>query len=289
MRATPLVFPLLVAIGCGDDGPPQLPPGEGDTGRVISAGSGAGTGSGDGTTSTGSTAGTSGSDGSTSTGTAGSTGGTTGGSEVACAGVGTVSLVTFEDEAAFLAALAGAAVRVDFDDVDASGTEAVPIDPDRYVARGLVVRGQLGQFVHTDFGLPGDNIPVSPPNMYAPGPIDDPANGDPGGNVSQIEFDAGGERGCVSGFGLSFVDLDPARAGGSLQVVDGELLPLGSAVVVEGISAPSAFRGLVAIDGTGAPVPAIAGARVVNGTGWPGRLEGKGMALDDFLFDMPTR
>ena len=64
---------------------------------------------------------------------------------------------------------------------------------------------------------------------------------------------------------------------------------LGSTGTVSGPNASQLFAGLVAIDMmTNMPVPVFSSVSIVNGSGWPGNDNNEGVALDDFVFGVPT-
>lgn len=288
-----------LAPGCGDEGLDYVPPGE-SSGMISVSGSGGSDsgGSGSGGTTTGSGGGTASAGSDTGAGTGGTSGGVgttgsppdTGGLSPACPHTDPVTVVEYQDENAFLAALAGDPQRIDFDDVGAPGPDPEPIDEDRYVALGILIEGQSGQFAHGDFGRPVDNIPVSSPNMYAPGPPSDDGAGEPGGHETRVRFQEAGAAGCVSGFGLYFVDPRPeSGAGGALTALDVDGAAIGTPVVFEGESVGPLFRGIVVVDEDGDPVPAMGGVQIINGPGWPGGEDAtKGMPLDDFIYDAPA-
>lgn len=199
-----------------------------------------------------------------------------------------VTLEVYTDRAQFEARLQGCLELVDFDDVDTSGPEMVSIAADRYAGRGIIITGTDGQYVDESFDYPDAFPPLSPPNMYAPGP---PAlSSDPsgtGGHETQVSFVACDEPAAVAGFGAVFIDADyPAIGQSSLTVYDeaGNVL---HEEPVSGGNAEPLFRGVVAVDGDGKPVSGIHKVRLVNGNNWVRVLEGEGVTLDDFVFSVP--
>ena len=195
---------------------------------------------------------------------------------------------TFTSRSAFEARLGNVAV-VDFDDVSTSGDAPVAIANDRYAAQGVVINGQSGQYVSRTFGDPTNYPPASPPNMYAPGPIDDVAGG---GSETNVQFRAGDVGGAVAGFGAVFIDLDSQDLlnifPSSLDAFDADNFPRGS-VEATGNSAQAVFRGIVTVDGTtGNPVPVITRVQLTNGGGWPAGTLNQGVPLDDFVFSAPA-
>jgi hypothetical protein len=187
--------------------------------------------------------------------------------------------------AAFEARLGGAVRVVDFDDVDTSVVDPVGFAGDRYGAsHGVLITGAGGQYASRAFGFPQDYPTSSAPNQYAPGPIETTLGG---GNETELSFLAGAEPGAVAGFGVVFIDPDLSQVS-SLTIFDRD----GMALASEGVPAGDGslvFRGFVTADDvTGAPVPVIARARVVNGTGWPAGSFNDGVPLDDVVFGIPV-
>jgi hypothetical protein len=196
-----------------------------------------------------------------------------------------VTVESYTDVATFDTEVAGAVRTIDFDDISVAGTP-VPFDADRYLAStGALIEGQNGQFVSTDFGFPADYLPSSAPNSYAPGP----AILDGGGFQTDVTFFVGSAPACVSGFGAVFIDADfPGIAASSIAVRDVNGIALGQEAGFSGASGSQLFRGLVTVDASGTPVPAIASVRLVNGDVWPESSCCEGVTLDDFRFDEPV-
>ena len=191
----------------------------------------------------------------------------------------------YTTRAAFEARLGGAVRVVGFDDVDTSVVDPVGFAVDRYGAsHGVLITGTGGQYASKAFGFPQDYPTSSAPNQYAPGPIEMTLGG---GNETELSFLAGAEPGAVAGVGVVFIDPDLSQAS-SLTIFDQD----GMALASEGVPAGDGllvFRGCVTVDDvTGAPVPVIARARVVNGTGWPAGSFNDGVPLDDVVFGIPA-
>ena len=177
---------------------------------------------------------------------------------------------------------------VGFDDIDTAAEAEVAFEPDRYLALGIRIAGEDGQYADETFGYPADFIPTSAPNSYAPGPAvaNDSAAGS-GGNTTTITFEAGGAPANVAAFGASFIDADiPAEAITRVEAFDAADLSLGFDEP-SSASGTSTFRGLVAVDGGGAPVTAIAKVVITTGAGWPNVALNEGVTLDDFTFAPP--
>ena len=205
---------------------------------------------------------------------------------VLAAGVATVHAAivteTYTSRAEFASRLGGAIRTITFDDVDTSGVDPAAFAADRYAPFGLIVTGDTGQYASRDFGFPEDYAASSSPNMYAPGPIEDATGG---GRATEVTFVDGDAPALVAGFGLVFVDPDLPHVS-SLSVFADEGDSLGD-VEVPAADGQRVFRGIVAVDSdTGVPVPVIASARIVNGTGWPGADLNDGVPLDDFVFGL---
>ena len=181
--------------------------------------------------------------------------------------------------------------EVNFDDLDTAKDDPVAFPADRYAKKlGIIITGQGGQYAARTFGFPADFLPNSVPNMYAPGP---PAKRDAGnaagGFRTDVTFIAGGKPAVVAAFAAVFIDADyPGIGPSSLGALDRRGKPLGEPKVVEGANAAQVFCGVVAVDGAGDLVPAIARVHLVNGCNWPGVEAGEGVALDDFLFADPV-
>src|SRR5436190_24144031 len=187
---------------------------------------------------------------------------------------------TYTSRAEFASRLGGAIRTITFDDVDTSGVDPAAFAVDRYAPFGLIVTGDAGQYASRDFGFPEDYTPSSSPSMYAPGAIEDVTGG---GNATEVTFVDGDAPALVAGFGLVFVDPDLPHVS-SLSVFADEGDPLGD-VEVPAADGQRVFRGIVAVDSdTGVPVPVLASARIVSGTGWPGADLNDGVPLDDFVF-----
>lgn len=223
---------------------------------------------------------------------AGTDGGCRAVERAACATTGQVTIVRYTDRGEFEAALAGLCPRtVDFDDVDATEGDEVPIEPNRYEAsHGVVIDGEDGQFVDDTFLQPTDFVAVSTPNMYAPGAragVDDEDGS--GGNNTDVTFSASGDDACVAGFGSYFIDVDYVSHGASsLAVYDADDEELDNYDDFEGDDASQLFVGMIAVDGDGDPVAVIKRAHLVNGGEYPAVYAGEGVTLDDFVFDAPT-
>ncbi len=190
------------------------------------------------------------------------------------------------DAASFEARLGGVTNLVDFDDIPTANDDAVPFAADRYkLSEGIVITaGSGGQYVSRTFEWPADFIPVSAPNMYAPGPV--------GGitSITDVTFFEGEEPALVAGFGAFFIDADwPGIAPAYLSVYDAQDQLLGASGTVSGSNASQLFAGLVAVDAdTGQLAPIIARVRLVTGDGWPATNDNEGVALDNFLFSPPV-
>jgi hypothetical protein len=191
---------------------------------------------------------------------------------------------TYTSRAEFASRLGGAVQTITFDDVDTSSEDPVAFDADRYAPFGLFITGDAAQYASRGFGFPEDYPPGSAPNMYAPGAIEDVIGG---GNATEVTFVDGEAPALVAGFGCVFVDPDLPQVS-SLSAFGDEGDPLGD-VGVPAADGQRVFRGIVAVDSnTGVPVPVIASARIVNGTGWPGADLNDGVPLDDFVFGFTT-
>ena len=193
----------------------------------------------------------------------------------------------FTSEEQFQARL-GSVNIVDFDDIDASGSDQVAFDPERYLdSEGIIITGEDGQFVSEDFGYPIDFPPVSSPNSFAPGAVSEPFGG---GNETQVTFGAGAADALTSGFGLWFTDADYATDGPcSLAVYNSASKRVGLVTGIETGDGGHAFCGIVMIDeATDEPVAVISRVKIVNGQGWPGGDDNEGVCLDDFRFGSPV-
>ena len=200
----------------------------------------------------------------------------------------------FTDKDAFINRLGGTnAVRViNFDDIDTSPTDPVGFPADRYqVSHGIRITGESGQIASKNFGLPQDFVPVSIPNMYAPGPIDNSStSGRAGGKTTEVLFFSGNIVALTAGFGLFFIDADYPNIGpSSLTVYNLSGTQIKTSGTVITTNGQAAFRGFITIDtNTNQPVPLIARALIINGRGWPGNDSNEGATLDDFVFAIPT-
>ena len=179
---------------------------------------------------------------------------------------------------------------VDFDDVDTSSAGNVAFAADRYAKRlGIVISGQGGQYVDRSFEYPSQYVPVSAPNMYAPGPIGSKRLGVPGGCRSTVTFVSGGRPARVAGFGAVFIDPDyPGIAPSTIVLYDARGTILLRFQKIRGGNADRIFRGLVVTDAKGRPVPVVGKVEIVNGNEWPSYNSGEGVALDDFVFGIPV-
>jgi|GEM_PF-3052704 len=211
----------------------------------------------------------------------------------------TTTIEVFTDRASFVTRLggAGAVQTVGFDDVDTSTGQWTAFAPDRYQAsHGLDLTGESGQYASRTFASPAEFLPVSAPNMYAPGPIDtSSASGVAGGNGTTATFFSAGATARTAGFGCFFIDADwpnwPSAGAGActLTAYDGNGNVLGTTGQVVTADAQSRFAGLVAVDsGTGLPTDAIARVHITNGSGWPSNQDNEGAVVDDVVFGVPA-
>ncbi len=183
---------------------------------------------------------------------------------------------------------------VDFDDVDtlADPNAFTAFASDRYLASyGISIVGTEGQYASQGFGYPGDYLPVSSPNVYAPGPT--AAVGAPpgsGGHDTDVTFRAEGTDAVVSGFGVWFIDADfPDVAASSFTIYDAAGDEIGTTGRVSGPNASQLFVGVVAVDtGSHQPTAVIARVHIVNGSGWPDVDANEGVVLDDLTFPAPV-
>jgi len=200
-----------------------------------------------------------------------------------------VGIEASSDRDAFAVRLKQTIRRVDFDDVDTSDAGPVPFESDRYASTaGIVIKGTEGQYAVRSFG--GDTMkPGSPPNMYAPGPLATSSDPPPrGGHRSEITFVANGSKAVVAGFGAVFIDADWPRIGPcTIRAFDRRGKELGSWTGFSGPDGSKLFRGIIAVDDKGQPVPAIARIEMINGNEWPSVGIGEGVPLDDFVFSAP--
>lgn len=194
-----------------------------------------------------------------------------------------VTIETFRNRARFVARLNNQVHFIDFDDVNTGiNEEPVAIEADRYKpTTGIIISGEGGQYVDETFGYPDEFVPVSSPNMYAPGPIGD--RGNLGGNQTIVSFSLKDVPATVARFGLYFIDADYPGIGQSSLTVYGDGHRELASINVSGSNAEQFFTGFVAVDQEGNPVPVIRSARIVNGRGWPVTSEShEGVTLDDF-------
>ncbi len=197
----------------------------------------------------------------------------------------TVRIEVYTDRATFEKRLGGLVRCIDFDDIDTTESDDVPFSITRYASRGIHIKGTGGQFAGRTFGLPDDFPAASPPNSYAPGP-----KAKPSGNTTDVTFNVGKQGAMVAGFGVTFIDEDYPRLGpSSLTAYGWADRQIGAAKGFSGTNAGKIFRGLVAVDSNGNPIPAISRVRLINGTGWPEVDEGDGVTLDDMVFGIPQR
>ncbi len=198
----------------------------------------------------------------------------------------------FFDRIAFEKRLYGAVRLVDFDDIETLAGDPVQFSADRYQpSHGILIKGTGGQYADQAFALPQDDfIPVSPPNMYAPGPKNnqDPAIPE-GGHDTEVTFWVRDKPAAVAGFGAHFIDADFSGIGPcSLVAFDAE----GRQLAVErGFATPhgmNVFVGMVAVNENGAPMPVISRIQVTNGNEWPTTNIGEDVTLDDFVFGLPV-
>jgi hypothetical protein len=199
--------------------------------------------------------------------------------------IGRIRIEVYTDPRAFSQRLGRPMQVVDFDDIDTELNDVAPFESDRYQSLGAVIVGADGQYVGRTFGQPRDFTAASQPNAYAPGPV----GKNPGGNSTDVTFLAGQSRGLVCGFGLNFIDVDYRMIMPSgLELYDryGNLLATYNSIT--GPNRTPVFRGIVAVDETGNPVPVIERVRLTNGTGWPGVDAGETVTMDDFAYDVPV-
>lgn len=220
---------------------------------------------------------------------------------------GSIRIETSTEKATFEACLKQPIRTVNFDDIDTSHPDPVPFDSDRYAASaGIIIKGTQGQYVDESFALPDDLIPSSSPNMYVPGPkatafrrsaqvLSEPlfrpirCPSSLGGYQTQVTFVAGGSAAAVAGFGAVFVDADYPRSGACMiRAFDCSGNELVSWSGFSGENGSKLFRGIVALNDKGQPVPAIARVEIINGSEWPHANAGDAVALDDFVFSAPV-
>lgn len=202
-------------------------------------------------------------------------------------GAAVITVETYTDRAAFETRLGQQVHVVDFDDIDTSKKDPIAFLASRYKAsQGVVIMGEGSQLVSRDFLSPGEFIPTSVPNEYAPGPSSKKLF--QGGNNTDLRFFAGTQGALVAGVGVVFIDADfPFDGPSSLEVFDAFGTSLGTTGTVSGANGSQLFRGLVTVAG-GNPVAAIASAHIVSGNGWLGNDNNEGVALDDLDFGTPV-
>ena len=193
---------------------------------------------------------------------------------------------------------AGAVQVVNFDDVDTSQSDYAPFAVDRYADRGIMITGEDGQYAGRTFsnpdipreGGPSQFSPSSAPNSYAPGPIAPPESTSltAGGNRTVITFTANGRPGRVAAFGAVFIDADwPSGGPTQLTVFGWDGRQIGETQEVRGGNGSRLFRGVVATDENGTPLPVISHVEIINGSCWPEVVDGECVTLDDFTYDSP--
>lgn len=199
--------------------------------------------------------------------------------------IGRIRIEVYTDPVAFVQRLRRPMRGVDFDDIDTETNDVASFESNRYQASGVVFEATGGLYVGRTFGQPRDFTAASQPNAYAPGPI----GKNPGGNRTDVTFLAGQSRGLICGFGLNFIDVDFSRIMPSgLELYDRYGNLLASYNSITGRNRTPVFRGIVAVDRSGTPVPVIARVKLANGTGWPGVDAGETVTMDDFIYDVPT-
>jgi hypothetical protein len=201
-----------------------------------------------------------------------------------------LSIELYTDRSKFEARVDGRVHVVDFDDIDTSMADVVPFAEDHYKGKGILIKGQDGQFVSRTFLYDDDYVPTTKPNMFAPGPrANKDAGPSDGGNQTTVTFLSQGELSATRGFGAIFIDADfPKQGACKLAIFDRSGKELAVEQGFSGENASILFRGMIAVDQTGKPVPAIARVQLINGSGWPEVSEAEGVTLDDFIFGIPT-
>ncbi len=200
-------------------------------------------------------------------------------------------LEIFTDPKKLKARLKGAARVVGFDEIDTSKVMPVAFASDYYENDfGIVIEGDVGQYVDRAFNYPTQFIAHSKPNMYAPGPLPKTHKDYPrGGTRTLVRFSVRKRPAAVAGFGSWFHDVDNARIAASrLVFLDARGQELGT---LAGMSTPNGgkcFRGVVAVSPHGAPLPLIARIRIHTGDGWAGTPDGEGVSMDDYTFGIPV-
>ncbi|MFC1596831.1 hypothetical protein ACFL5Q_02685 [Planctomycetota bacterium] len=202
-----------------------------------------------------------------------------------------VSIEVCTDRTAFAARLLGRVHVVDFDDIDTSKSDFVSFDSDRYKGMGILIKGTDGQYAGRTFSFPEEYVQSSKPNMYAPGPrAKATARRAEGGHETVVTFVRDGRPASVAGFGAVFIDADyPSLGPSSIAVfgADNELLAVARGF--SGGNVSKLFRGMIAVDRSGAPIPAITRVQLINGNCWPevDTADSEGVILDDFVFATP--
>ncbi len=197
--------------------------------------------------------------------------------------VATVRIEVYKDRASFEKRLGGLIRSIDFDDIDTTKSDVVPFLTTRYASRGIHIKGTAGQFAGRTFGHPEDYPAASQPNSYAPGP-----KTIPGAKTTDVTFTVGKQGAMVTGFGVTFIDEDYSGMGpSSLTAYGWADRQIGVAEGFCGTNGSKIFRGLIAVDSNGNPIPAISRVQLINGTGWPDSDAGDGVTLDDMVFGVP--
>ena len=201
----------------------------------------------------------------------------------------TYRVQVLEDREKFDALMHGMVRVVDFDDIDTEKEKPRAFEADRYERKkGVLIEGDRGQFVCTEFKWPTQFVANSKPNTYAPGPKNGDSTFPKGGSETDVRFSVKRLPASVSGFGCMFHDVDNSfvrkswliaydRAGRELGKVGGFRTPDGGKI----------WRGLVAVNEDGVPVPVIASVRLLTGDGWPERSDGEGVSVDDLVYSIP--
>lgn len=105
-----------------------------------------------------------------------------------------------------------------------------------------------------------------------------------------VTFVRDGRPAAVAGFGAVFIDADYPNLGPSSIAVfgaDNRLLAVERGF--SGGNVSKLFRGMIAVDRSEAPVPAITRVQLINGNCWPevDTPDSEGVLLDDFVFATP--
>ena len=199
----------------------------------------------------------------------------------------TLSRVTIEvytDRMSFEKRLGNAVRCVDFEEVNTADQDFVAFAPDRFRGQGVTLASPGGLYAGRTFGFPKQYPSVSGKNTFAPGPV----GKNPGGNTTDVTFNAQNRVGLVAGVGITFVDVDyPGIGASSISIFAWDDRPLAQEQDFRTPNAGQVFRGFVAVDADGNLIPAISRAQIINGTGWPGVDAGDGVVLDDLVFAVP--